>query len=43
MVLGTGDRLFGETQDKVALRLVEVRPSGGGVVKMTYAPATADG
>ena len=43
MVLGTGDHLFGEAQDKMALRLVEVRPSGGGVVKMTYAPATAHG
>ena len=43
LVLGAGDRLFGEAQDKLALRLVDARPSGGGVVKMTYAPATADG
>ncbi len=43
MVLGAGDRLFGETQDKIALRLVESRPFGGGVVKMIYAPAMADG
>jgi dihydrofolate reductase len=43
VVLGAGDRLFGEAQDKVALRLVESRPSGGGVVKMIYAPAMADG
>jgi dihydrofolate reductase len=43
MVLGAGDRLFGETQDKIALRLVESRPFGGGVVSMIYAPATADG
>src|SRR5688500_1681719 len=28
MVLGAGDRLFGETQDKIALRLVESRPFG---------------
>jgi dihydrofolate reductase len=43
LVLGAGDRLFGETQDKIALRLVESRPLGGGVVSMIYAPATADG
>jgi dihydrofolate reductase len=43
LVLGAGDRLFGETQVKIALRLVESRPFGGGVVSMIYAPATADG
>jgi dihydrofolate reductase len=43
VVLGAGDRLFGETQDKIALRLVESRPLGGGVVNMIYAPAMADG
>jgi dihydrofolate reductase len=43
LVLGAGDRLFGETQDKIALRLVESRPLGGGVVNMIYAPAMADG
>ncbi len=43
VVLGAGDRLFGETQDKIPLRLVESRPLGGGVVGMIYAPATADG
>jgi dihydrofolate reductase len=43
VVLGTGDRLFGETQDKIALRLVESRPFGAGVVSMIYAPAMADG
>ena len=43
MVLGAGDRLFGETQDKIALRLVESRPFGAGVVSMIYAPAVADG
>ena len=42
VVLGAGDRLFGETQDKIPLRLVESRPFGEGVVKMSYAPATAD-
>jgi dihydrofolate reductase len=43
LVLGAGDRLFGETQDKIPLRLVESRPLGGGVVHMVYAPPTADG
>jgi dihydrofolate reductase len=43
LVLGAGDRLFGETQDKIALRLVESRPLGGGVVSMIYAPAMTDG
>lgn len=43
LVLGTGDRLFEETQDKIPLRLVESLPFGGGVVKMAYALATADG
>ena len=32
LVLGAGDRLFGETQDKLPLRLVEARPLGAGVV-----------
>jgi dihydrofolate reductase len=43
LVLGTGDRLFEETQDKLALRLVESRPFGDGVVSMIYAPAMAEG
>jgi dihydrofolate reductase len=42
VVLGAGDRLFGETQDKIPLRLVESRPFGEGVVNMIYAPAAAD-
>jgi dihydrofolate reductase len=42
VLLGAGDRLFGETQDKIPLRLVESRPFGGGVVSMIYAPAMAD-
>jgi dihydrofolate reductase len=37
LVLGAGDRLFGETEDKIPLRLVESRPLGGGVVSMIYA------
>jgi dihydrofolate reductase len=43
LVLGSGARLFGETQDKIALRLVESRRLGGGVVNMIYAPAMAEG
>jgi dihydrofolate reductase len=43
VVLGAGDRLFEETQDKIELRLVESRRLGGDVVSMIYAPAMADG
>jgi dihydrofolate reductase len=43
LVLGAGDRLFEQTQDKIPLRLVESRPLGGGVVSMIYAPAMANG
>jgi len=41
VVLGAGDRLFGDTQDKIPMRLVELRPFGGGVVNMIYSPAGA--
>jgi dihydrofolate reductase len=43
LLLGAGDRLFEETQDKIPLRLVESRPFGGGVVSMIYARPTANG
>jgi dihydrofolate reductase len=43
LVLGAGDRLFGETEDKIALRLIESRPFGGGLLSVIYAPAIADG
>jgi dihydrofolate reductase len=43
LVLGAGDRLFGEAEDKIPLRLVESRPLEGGLVGMIYAPAGADG
>jgi dihydrofolate reductase len=43
VVLGAGDRLFGETEDKIPLRLVESHPLEGGLVGMIYAPAGADG
>jgi dihydrofolate reductase len=42
VVLGVGDRLFGESQDKLELRLVDSRPFAGGVVNMIYLPAVAD-
>ena len=42
VVLGAGDRLFGETADKFPLRLVESRPFGADVVSMIYAFAIAD-
>jgi dihydrofolate reductase len=37
VVLGAGDRLFGETQDKIPMRLVDSRAFGDGVVTMIYA------
>ena len=43
VVLGAGDRLFGETEEKIPLRLVESRPLEGGLVGMIYAPAGAEG
>jgi dihydrofolate reductase len=42
VVLGAGDRLFGETEDKIPLRLVESRPLEEGLVGMVYAPAGAE-
>ena len=38
VVLGSGGRLFEDREDKIALRLVESRPLGDGVVNMIYAP-----
>ena len=36
IVLGAGDRLFGETSDTKAMRLVEARALGDGVAVLTY-------
>ena len=36
VVLGAGERLFGETSDKKPLRLVETRTVGGGVGYLAY-------
>jgi dihydrofolate reductase len=40
VVLGTGDRVFGETRDKKTMKLVEAKPVGpDGVLVLTYQPA----
>ena len=36
IVLGAGERLFGETTDKKSMRLVDSRTLGGGVAVLTY-------
>jgi dihydrofolate reductase len=36
IVLGAGERLFGETTDKKSMRLVDTRTLGGGVAVLTY-------
>jgi dihydrofolate reductase len=36
VVLGTGERLFGETSDKKPMRLVDTRTIGDGLVFLTY-------
>jgi dihydrofolate reductase len=38
VVLGTGERLFGETSDKKPLRLVDTKTVGDGVAILTYEP-----
>jgi hypothetical protein len=35
-VLGAGERLFGETTDKKALRLVDTQTVGDGLALLTY-------
>ncbi len=39
VVLGSGKRLFGDGSDTKALRLVDTRTTGTGVVLLTYGPA----
>jgi dihydrofolate reductase len=41
VVLGSGKRLFGETSDKKALRLVDSKVVGDGVAILIYQPAKA--
>jgi dihydrofolate reductase len=36
VVLGAGERLFGETSDKKAMHLVETRTVGDGLARLTY-------
>jgi dihydrofolate reductase len=43
VVLGAGDHLFGDTQEKIAFSLVESRPFEGGLVGMIYTPVMANG
>jgi dihydrofolate reductase len=38
VVLGSGDRLFDDTQDRVALKLTECHTYDNGVVSLTYQP-----
>ena len=38
VVIGAGERLFGETSDKKPMRLIESRTVGGGLVYLTYQP-----
>jgi hypothetical protein len=37
-VLGTGERLFGETSDKKPMRLVATQTVEGGIAYLTYQP-----
>ena len=39
VVLGSGKRLFGETNDKKRLRLIEARTVGAGITILIYQPA----
>jgi dihydrofolate reductase len=41
VVLGAGKRLFGETSDKLPLKLTDSRAVGDGVTIQVYEPATA--
>jgi dihydrofolate reductase len=43
VVLGSGERLFGETSDKKPLRLVGTRTVGDGVAILTYEPVRDPG
>jgi dihydrofolate reductase len=38
VVLGAGERLFGETSDKKPMRLVDIRTVGDGLAFLTYRP-----
>jgi hypothetical protein len=38
VVLGAGERLFGETSDKKPMRLINTRTIGDGLAFLTYQP-----
>jgi dihydrofolate reductase len=38
VVLGAGERLFGETRDKKPMRLVNIKTIGDGLAFLTYQP-----
>ena len=38
VVLGAGERLFGETSDKKPMRLVDTQTVGDGIAILTYEP-----
>jgi dihydrofolate reductase len=38
VVLGAGERLFGETSDKKPMRLIDTQSLGDGIVFLTYQP-----
>jgi dihydrofolate reductase len=38
VVLGAGERLFGETTDKKPMRLVDTRTVGDSITSLTYQP-----
>ena len=38
VVLGAGERLFGETSDKKPMRLVDTKTIGDGLAFLTYQP-----
>ena len=38
VVLGAGERLFGDTSDKKPMRLIEAQTIGGGIAFLTYEP-----
>ncbi len=40
VVLGSGKRLFGETADKVSLKLADSKTLGDGIALLTYEPAS---
>ena len=42
LVLGSGSRLFRDGSPRIALRLVDTRPTGTGVLILTYRPAGRD-